>query len=222
MAFVFDLFVGGASATMSTNIAAEAPPTKYLFIVIFLLSFMTALESVSPHRIRSFIRRQGRLTLGQKSALADYWEHYCLTPGQCYDFAKVFTRKAPVILEIGFGNGESLAKMAIANPDKNYIGVEVHRPGIGHLLMQLEQQKITNVRVFCHDAIEILEQCCSDQCIDGIHLFFPDPWPKQKHHKRRIVNNDFIALIYRKLANDGYFHAATDWRPYAQAILKTL
>jgi tRNA (guanine-N7-)-methyltransferase len=179
-------------------------------------------ESVSQRKIRSFSRRQGRLTQGQQFALENYWHLYCLDSSQHYDFSKVFGRTAPIIFEIGFGNGESLVKMALDNPDKNYIGVEVHRPGVGHFLMALEHQKITNVRVFCHDAIEVLEQCCSNKSLYGVHLFFPDPWPKRRHHKRRIVNLGFIDLIANKLDGDGYFHAATDWQPYAQVILENL
>ena len=183
---------------------------------------MTSSESTVPHRIRSFIRRQGRLTPGQQLALDNYWDKYCLNPNADYDFSQVFGRNAPLFVEIGFGNGESLSSMAAANPDKDYIGIEVHRPGVGHLLLLLNQQSLTNVRIYCHDAIEIMEHKIADNSLSGVHLFFPDPWPKKKHHKRRIVRPDFIDLLIRKLKPEGYFHAATDWENYAEAMLAVL
>ena len=179
-------------------------------------------EQTFPQKIRSFIRRQGRLTPGQQLALDNYWDKYCLDPKADYDFAAVFGRNAPLFIEIGFGNGESLASMAAANPDKDYIGIEVHRPGVGHLLLLLNQQSLTNVRIYCHDAIEIMEHKIADNSLSGVHLFFPDPWPKKKHHKRRIVRPDFIDLLVRKLKPEGYFHAATDWENYAEAMLAVL
>lgn len=183
---------------------------------------MPAQESGSHGRIRSFSRRQGRLTQSQDYALENYWDQYCLDPEQHYDFAEIFDRNAKTILEIGFGDGESLLQMARNNPEQHYIGVEVHRPGVGHLLMLLEQHQLTNVRVFCHDAIDVLERCCSDHCLDAVHLFFPDPWPKRRHIKRRIVNQYFLSLLSKKLTHKGVFHAATDWQPYAKEMLKTL
>ncbi|MGZ8164953.1 MAG: tRNA (guanosine(46)-N7)-methyltransferase TrmB [Methylobacter sp.] len=179
-------------------------------------------EKIFPQRIRSFIRRQGRITQGQQLALDNYWDRYCLDPKADYDFAWVFGRDAPLYVEIGFGNGDSLAKMAAANPDKNYIGIEVHRPGVGHLLLRLEQQGLNNVRIYCHDAIEIFEQKITDNSVAGVYLFFPDPWPKKKHHKRRIVRPDFVELLVRKLKSGGYFHAATDWQNYAENMLAVL
>ena len=183
---------------------------------------MNLSEQTFPQKIRSFIRRQGRLTPGQQLALDNYWDKYCLDPKADYDFAAVFGRNAPLFIEIGFGNGESLASMAAANPDKDYIGIEVHRPGVGHLLLLLNQQSLTNVRIYCHDAIEIMEHKIADNSLSGVHLFFPDPWPKKKHHKRRIVRPDFIDLLIRKLKPEGYFHAATDWENYAEAMLAVL
>ena len=129
---------------------------------------------------------------------------------------------APLIVEIGFGNGDSLAKMAAANPDNDYIGIEVHRPGVGHLMMLLDQQGLTNVRIYCHDAIDIIEHKIADNSLAGVHLFFPDPWPKKKHHKRRIVRPSFVELLARKLKPGGYFHAATDWQNYAEHMLEVL
>jgi tRNA (guanine-N7-)-methyltransferase len=173
-------------------------------------------------KIQSFIRRQGRLTPGQQFALDTYWDKYCLNPELDCNFSEVFGRDAPLIMEIGFGNGESLAKMAMANPEQDYLGIEVHRPGVGHLMMVLERDNIRNVRVYCQDAIEILEKRIPDHALAGLHLFFPDPWPKKKHHKRRIVNAGFVALLTKKLVAGGYIHAATDWQHYAEWMLGIL
>lgn len=179
-------------------------------------------ELSQPRKIRSFIRRQGRITAGQQAALDNHWDKYCLDPARKLVAGDVFGRDAPPCLEIGFGNGECLAALAADNPDKDYIGIEVHRPGVGHLMLQLEQLGLSNVRIYCHDAIEILNDALPDGGLSAVHLFFPDPWPKKKHHKRRIVNNDFLDLLAAKLAPDGYFHAATDWQHYAEAMLEVL
>jgi len=140
---------------------------------------MSAPEPIFTQRIRSFIRRQGRITQGQQLALDNHWDRFCLDPKADYDFAQVFRRDAPLIVEIGFGNGDSLARVAAANPDKDYIGIEVHRPGVGHLLMLLAEQELNNVRIYCHDAIDIIEHKIADNSLTGVHLFFPDPWPKK-------------------------------------------
>lgn len=183
---------------------------------------MSSTEKIIPQRIRSFIRRQGRVTPGQQLALDNLCSKYCLDPQVNYEFSRIFGRNAPVCVEIGFGNGESLARMAAANPDIDYIGIEVHRPGVGHLMMLLDQQGLTNVRIYCHDAIDIIEHRVPDNSLFGVHLFFPDPWPKKKHHKRRIVRTDFVELLVRKLQSGGYFHAATDWQDYAESMLAVL
>lgn len=187
-----------------------------------LLSERVVRQDQDTPRIKSFIRRIGRMTTAQRLALDTLWEKYCLNHQQGSDFDTIFGRSAPVVLEIGFGNGESLAKTAEENPDRDYIGIEVHKPGVGNLLAQLERKGITNVRVYYHDAIEVLEQCIPDHSLSAIHLFFPDPWHKRKHHKRRIVRPSFILLMARKLVAGGYFHAATDWQHYAQHMLKVL
>lgn len=183
---------------------------------------MPAPEKTPSRRIRSFIRRQGRITQGQQLALDNHWDRYCLDPNADYDFSQVFGRTAPLIVEIGFGAGDSLAKMAAANPDNDYIGIEVHRPGVGHLMLLLDQQGLTNVRIYCHDAIEIIERKIADNSLAGVHLFFPDPWPKKKHHKRRIVRPSFVESLTKKLQSGGYFHAATDWQNYAENMLEVL
>ncbi|MFI3185355.1 MAG: tRNA (guanosine(46)-N7)-methyltransferase TrmB [Methylococcaceae bacterium] len=183
---------------------------------------MLPAEQSPAHRILSFIRRQGRITQGQQLALDNHWAFYGLDPEVDYDFNQVFGRVAPLIVEIGFGTGDSLAKMAAANPENNYIGIEVHKPGVGHLMLLLDQQGLTNVRIYCHDAIAIIENKIPDHSLSGVHLFFPDPWPKQKHHKRRIVRPSFVELLIKKLQPGGYFHAATDWQNYAENMLKIL
>ncbi len=176
-----------------------------------------------PHpQIRSFIRRQGRATSGQKNALDTVWNKYCLDPNATFDNGQVFGRNAPLIVEIGFGNGSSLAEMAENNPDINYLGIEVHRPGVGHLMMLLEQKALTNVKIYHHDAIEILQQKIADHSLAAVHLFFPDPWQKRRHHKRRIVRPSFVQLLNKKLTLSGYFHTASDWESYAKDMLNTL
>jgi tRNA (guanine-N7-)-methyltransferase len=184
---------------------------------------MSLMPEHSPTRkIRSFIRRQGRITQGQQLALDQLWDKYCLPSGQTLVPQEVFGRVAPLTLEIGFGNGACLAQMSAAQPETDFIGIEVHRPGVGQLLMRLEEQGLNNVRVYNHDAIEILQNSLSDDCLSAVHLFFPDPWPKRKHHKRRIVQPEFLDLIADKLISGGYFHAATDWRDYAESMLAVL
>lgn len=173
-------------------------------------------------KIRSFVRRQGRMSPGQRLMLQAHAASYCLDAAQHQDFAEVFGRRAPLIVEIGFGNGETLAEMAAVNAGNDYLGIEVHRPGVAQLINNLERRRIRNVRIFCHDAVEVLQTQFADNSLAALHLFFPDPWPKKKHHKRRIVQPGFIELAARKLVNGGYFHAATDWEDYAQAMLAVL
>jgi len=176
------------------------------------------------HRpIRSFVRREGRLTPGQQRALDRLWPRY----GIDYDRAPlvldtVFGRRAPRILEIGFGNGESLAEIAANQPEQDFIGIEVHRPGVGHLLRELEARDLDNVRVISHDAVEVMKHQIPDDALDGVYLFFPDPWPKKRHHKRRIVQPEFVQLVRRKLKLGGVFHLATDWEDYAGHMLEVM
>ncbi len=179
-------------------------------------------EQTPTRKIRSFIRRQGRITQGQEFALEHHWDKYCLIPDKPLDALQVFGRLAPLCVEIGFGNGDCLAQLAAANPDKDYLGIEVHRPGVGHLMMRLEQHGLQNVRIYCHDAIEVLTNSLPDNSLAAVHLFFPDPWHKRKHHKRRIVQSSFVELLALKLQSGGYFHAATDWEHYAKAMLEVL
>ncbi len=184
---------------------------------------MSLLPETAPLRkIRSFVRRQGRLTAGQHWALTTLCQAYCLDPNQDCDFSLTFGRAAPLIVEVGFGNGDSMVEMAKQHPEHNFLGIEVHRPGVGHLMLQLERDGITNVRIFCHDALDIFQHRIADASLAGVHLFFPDPWPKTKHYKRRLVKPAFCQLLAKKLQPGGYFHAATDWQNYAEDMLRVL
>jgi tRNA (guanine-N7-)-methyltransferase len=178
--------------------------------------------ALNYRHIRSYTLRQGRLTAAQRKAMETLWPRHGLDANQAFEAFTIFGRKAPVIAEIGFGNGESLAQMAFEKPEIDFIGIEVHQPGVGHLLMQLKERGLANVRVYCADAIEVLTRNIADASLAGINLFFPDPWPKKRHHKRRLVNSDFIRLAARKLEKGGFFHAATDWEDYAQHMLSVL
>ena len=173
--------------------------------------------------VRSFVRREGRLTAGQARALEELWPRYGLEPGDdAIDFTLLFGQDAPVILEIGFGNGESLATIAETHPKNRYIGIEVHRPGVGSLLLRLEERGIGNVRVVSQDASEILQKNIADASLASVYLFFPDPWPKKKHHKRRLLQPGFAQLIRRKLTIGGIFHMATDWQDYAEHMMTVM
>lgn len=173
--------------------------------------------------IRSFVKREGRLTAGQQKALDTLWPQFGIEYSeQLLDLDQVFGRQAPRILEIGFGNGDSLWQMAQANPDRNYLGIEVHRPGVGHLLHLIETSGMTNMRISNHDAVEVLKNQIPDTSLDRLQLFFPDPWHKKKHHKRRILQADFATLVANKLKPGGIFHLATDWEHYADHMLRVL
>ena len=174
-------------------------------------------------RIRSFVKREGRLTIGQERALTELFPVYGLkiqdTP---IDLDAVFQRSAPRILEIGFGNGVSLSEMAANNPEQDYIGIEVHSPGVGNLLQQIEMLELKNLRVMNDDAVEVLKQSIPDISLDAVYLFFADPWHKKRHHKRRIVQNEFVQLLRKKLKVGGLFHMATDWEHYAKHMMKVM
>lgn len=167
-------------------------------------------------KVRSFVLREGRLTPGQQRALEVLWPAYGLerSAGMLVPSA-VFGREAPRVLEIGYGMGASLVEMAASAPDMDFIGIEVHRPGVGALLMAIEEQGLNNLRSYCDDAVDVLAECVPDGSLTRVQLYFPDPWHKKKHHKRRIVQPEFVALVQRKLATGGQFHMATDWEDYA-------
>lgn len=174
-------------------------------------------------KIRSFVRRQGRMTPSQQHAIDNYWQHYGLSlDEQLIDFDSVFGRKAKRIVEIGFGNGDSLFEMAKQSPDTDFIGIEVHKPGVGHLLNLLHTHQVNNVRIICDDAVDVLSLMIPDESLEAVYLFFPDPWPKKRHHKRRIVQENFVELVAQKLFFGGRFHMATDWVNYAEHMLQMM
>jgi tRNA (guanine-N7-)-methyltransferase len=177
-------------------------------------------QSTKPlRRIRSFVLREGRLTAGQQRALEELWPRYGVdSDSNLLDFASLFGRDEPVVFEIGFGDGESLAQMAATHPDLNFVGVEVHRPGVGHLLQLIEKQALANVRVISRDAVEVLKENVPDASLHRVNIFFPDPWHKKRHHKRRLVQPDFVALLSCKLQRGGILHVATDWEDYAEHV----
>ena len=178
------------------------------------------LEQQKPIRtIRSFVRRAGRLTPSQRRALREFWPDYGIAYAEGYlDFSAVFGRDAPRVLEIGFGNGESLVQQAASSPDMDFIGIEVHEPGIGHCLLHAEAAGISNLRLICHDAVEVLSNQISDASLARVNIYFPDPWPKKRHHKRRILQHDFLRLAAGKIEAGGAFHISTDWESYAGQI----
>lgn len=181
-------------------------------------------ETLYPKRtIRSFVRRDGRMTAAQRRVLVELWPQFGLSLADgMVDYAKEFKRTAPCILEIGFGSGYSLLEVAKANPERDFIGVEMYQPGVGSLLLGIETQGITNIRVFYEDAVKVLAQCIPDASLDGVQLFFPDPWPKRRHHKRRLIQTDFVNLMVSKLKPEGIFHLATDWEDYAKQMMTVL
>jgi len=174
-------------------------------------------------RVRSFVTRAGRVSNAQKNALDTWLPVYGIEfVPHVLDFAQVFRRDAPTVLEIGFGMGETTVAIAALRPDVNFLGIEVHTPGVGALLKQVAQEGLSNVRIIQHDAVEVLEQMVPDSGLAGMHIFFPDPWHKARHNKRRLVNAGFAKLVARKLAPGGYLHCATDWQPYAEQMLDVL
>lgn len=173
--------------------------------------------------IRSFVVRAGRITEGQRNAFARWWPVYGLS---LYDGAlnqaQAFGREAPLVLEIGFGMGDSLLAMANAEPDKDFIGIDVHPPGVGRLVNNAGKEGVANLRVYMADATDVLDDCIQDNSIARVQLYFPDPWHKKKHHKRRIVQPRLVETIHRKLVAGGVFHMATDWQDYAEYMLEVM
>jgi len=170
--------------------------------------------------IRSFVRRFGRITRAQQRALEGEWARFGIDfVGRPVDFDPIFGRRAPRVLEIGFGNGEQLLASALADPARDHLGIEVHRPGVGHLLLGAAKAGVSNLRVIAHDAVEVLETMVADGSLNEIRILFPDPWPKARHHKRRLVRPAFVERLATKLAVGGRLHLATDWAPYAEEML---
>ncbi len=181
-------------------------------------------QATTTHRpIRSFVLRQGRLSPAQERARRDLHPVYGIDfAPRRLDLEASFGRQAPVVLEIGFGMGETTAALAAAHPDTDFLGVEVHGPGVGALLARVHAQSLANVRVICHDAVEVVTHMIAPESLVGVHVFFPDPWPKKRHHKRRLLQAPFVHLIAQRLVIGGYLHVATDWEDYAHAILAVL
>lgn len=169
--------------------------------------------------IRSFVRREGRLTAGQQRALESLWPHYGLEADTPLN--QVASDK-DIVLEIGFGMGDSLAHMAAANPEGLFVGIEVHRPGVGHLLKLIQEQNLDNIRIYCTDAVDVLTHCIQDNCLQKVQIFFPDPWHKKRHHKRRLIQPAFLRLLATKLKPGGVLHIATDWQNYAEHCVEAL
>ncbi len=183
---------------------------------------MTASDS-SRRQIRSFVLRSGRMTPGQQRAFDDNWQRWGLEHAQGkLDFEVAFGRAGRRVLEIGFGMGQSLVTMAAAEPDSNFVGIEVHRPGVGRLLHSMAEQEVHNIRVYCHDAVEVLQDCIDDASLDVVQIFFPDPWHKKRHNKRRLIQPVFVSQLVEKLRPQGVLHLATDWEDYAQQMLTVL
>ena len=173
--------------------------------------------------IRSFVLRQGRVSVAQARACAQLLPRYGIPYApQPLDLERTFGRNAPKILEIGFGMGETTAAIAAAHPENDYLGIEVHTPGVGSLLKLIDERSIGNLRLIQHDAVEVLREMIAPGSLDGAHIFFPDPWPKKRHHKRRLVQPDFVALLASRIKPGGYVHLATDWQEYAEQMLAVL
>lgn len=173
--------------------------------------------------IRSYVVRGGRLTEGQRRAFGDHWAFYGLSLASgAPDWQAVFGRQAPLVLEIGFGMGDSLLAMAEAEPDKDFIGIEVHPPGVGRLINNAARQGVENLRVYMADAVDVIDDCILENSLSRIQVYFPDPWHKKKHHKRRIVQPAFVDKLHSRLIPSGVLHLATDWQDYAEAMLAVM
>ncbi len=189
----------------------------------FHTSTMTDTTDLSKRHIRSFVLRQGRVSPAQQRAVDTLLPRYGIPyAAQPLDLDQAFGRAAPKILEIGFGMGESTATIAQAVPENDYLTLEVHTPGVGNLLKLIDAQQIANIRIIQHDAVEVLRDMIADGSLSGVHIFFPDPWHKARHNKRRLIQAPFVAQLVRKLKPGGYLHVATDWQDYAEQVLRVL
>jgi tRNA (guanine-N7-)-methyltransferase len=195
---------------MSDNHSDDAVPRQMLY-------------DPTEHRIRSFVTRAGRLSTAQARAIDTLGPQFCIPYVKApFDFNQAFGRNAPLILEIGFGMGDTTAKIAAGMPDKNFVGVEVHTPGVGSLLKLIGEQNLNNLRILQHDAVEVVTHMIAPDSLAGVHVFFPDPWHKARHNKRRLIQEPFVALLASRLAPGGYLHCATDWEDYAEQMLQVL
>jgi len=182
---------------------------------------LPATAALHRRGIKSFVARAGRMTTAQERAWQELWPRYGIEDqGIPLDLRTLFGREAPRTLEIGFGNGESLLALAADRPDQDFLGIEVHRPGVGHLMLRAAALGLTNLRIACRDAVDVLDRQIADATLDAVLLYFPDPWPKKRHHKRRIVQPAFVDLVARKLKTGGRFRLATDWQNYAEQMLE--
>jgi tRNA (guanine-N7-)-methyltransferase len=173
--------------------------------------------------IRSFVKREGRVTTGQARALQEWGPRFVIPyEAKPLDFTAAFGRAAPTVLEIGFGMGEATAHIAALMPEKNFLCCEVHAPGVGALLKRIGEQALSNIRIIQHDAVEVIDHMVAPQSLAGVHVFFPDPWHKKRHNKRRLIQPPFVAKLASRLAPGAYFHCATDWEPYALQMLEVL
>jgi tRNA (guanine-N7-)-methyltransferase len=177
-----------------------------------------------PRGIKSYVLRAGRMGTGQVRALRELAPRYVLpfSASAAFDAARVFGRQAPLVVEIGFGMGQATAQIAAARPSDHFLGIEVHEPGIGALLQRIDEQQLTNLRIVRHDAVEVLRDMIAPSSLAAVHVFFPDPWPKKRHWKRRLIQPPFVALLASRLAAGGMLHCATDWQPYAEQMLEVL
>lgn len=179
-------------------------------------------QKIHTH-IRSYVLRQGRVSPAQQRAVKELLPRFGISyANRKLNLDQVFDRHAPKILEIGFGMGDSTAAIAQVHPEIDYIALEVHTPGVGNLLKLIESQQISNIRIMQHDAVEVLRDMIADEILDGVHIFFPDPWHKARHNKRRLIQSPFIVKLLQKIKPGGYIHVATDWEDYAQQILEVL
>jgi tRNA (guanine-N7-)-methyltransferase len=183
-----------------------------------------AAADAAPRRpVRSYVLRAGRMGSGQTRALAELGPRFVLPFAAApLDAEHVFGRRAPLIVEIGFGMGQATAAIAAARPGNDFLGIEVHEPGVGALLQRIDEQQLTNLRIVRHDAVAVLESMVAPGSLAGVHVYFPDPWPKKRHWKRRLIQPPFVALLASRLAPGGLLHCATDWQPYAEQMLEVL
>jgi len=175
---------------------------------------------VHPTHIRSFVNRRSHITQGQQEAIDAFLTKWSLAyRPSLLNLTETFEREAPTILEIGFGMGETTEKIALARPDDNFLGVEVFNAGVGALLKRIEASSLSNIRIIQHDAVEVLRDMLAPQSLAGVHIYFPDPWPKTRHHKRRLIQPPLVELLASRMAPDAYIHCATDWEHYAEQML---
>jgi tRNA (guanine-N7-)-methyltransferase len=179
-------------------------------------------EKPLMRKIRSYVMRSGRMSERYKLAMDAHWQTIGLNPAEPMNPEVVFGRKAPLVVEIGFGMGDSLLDMAAADPDTDFIGIEVHEPGVGRVVFHINDGGLKNLRLYRVDAVDVLTHCFADSSIDRLQLYFPDPWHKKKHHKRRLVQIEFAALVYQKLTAQGQWHIATDWENYAEHCIEVM